>query len=89
MVSRIYDIEYNHTMIIHVTDLLGTRLGLSASIGKATTRYKWWLGPVLLFQICIIDTPMAPKYREMQTNDDLQPVFGLVASTVERSQLEK
>ena len=25
----------------------------------------------------------------MQSNDDLQPFFGLIASTVERSQLEK
>ena len=30
-----------------------------------------------------------PKPREMQSNDDLQPFFGLIASTVERSQLER
>ena len=32
---------------------------------------------------------MTPKHRGMQNKDDLQPFFGLIASTVERSQLEK
>ena len=82
--------------LIHETQVLETRLGLLASIRQSTTRIQ--LGfKILLFQICISDMPRHqtwvtwPKHREMQSNDDssLQPFFGLIASTVERSQLEK
>ena len=54
---------------------------------------KWWLGlKILLFRICIVDTRRVPEpriWQDMQCRDDIPPFFGLIASTVTRSQLRK
>ena len=49
-------VEQQTCVITHLSQVLETRLRLSAS-GQPRSS-KWWLGfKILLFQICIIDTP--------------------------------
>ena len=53
---------------------------------------KWWLGFKTLlkhYSNLYYRHAKAPKHREMQSHDALQPFFGLIVSTVERSQFEK
>ena len=62
-----------------------SRLGLLASICQSTTRNQVMtrLENIIISNLYCWHAKTR-KHQEMQSNDDLQPFFGLIASTVER-----